>query len=267
MWVMVKEAHVVARAVQLWPLGNWAGRAPVPQGRPSRINRDRRSARPCLSSPTPWLAEFPIPTADSGLSWITTGPDGALWFTEIFSNKVGRITAAGVITEFPIPGPSRGLESITTGSDGALWFTEIDTNQIGRITTDGVITHFNIPTAISAPQVITAGPDGALWFTEQIANQIGRITTDGVLNPDTAGVGNVPTTWSIVGTGDFNGDGKWDILWRDTSGNVAIWEMNGTTVLNPDTADGKCAYHLVYCRHRRLQRGWQLGHTLARHQR
>src|SRR5229473_1678208 len=39
-----------------------------------------------------------------------------------------------------------------------------------------------------------------------------------------------------AGTGDFNGDGKSDILWRDTSGNVAIWEMNGTTVLNPNTA-------------------------------
>jgi hypothetical protein len=38
------------------------------------------------------------------------------------------------------------------------------------------------------------------------------------------------------GTGDFDGDGKTDILWRDTSGNVAIWEMNGTTVLNPNTA-------------------------------
>jgi VCBS repeat protein len=27
-----------------------------------------------------------------------------------------------------------------------------------------------------------------------------------------------------------------DVLWRDTSGNVAIWEMNGTTILNPNSS-------------------------------
>jgi hypothetical protein len=54
-----------------------------------------------------------------------------------------------------------------------------------------------------------------------------------VLNLAASFVGNVPTVWTIVGTGDFNGDGKSDILWRDTGGNVVIWEMNGTSVLNP----------------------------------
>jgi hypothetical protein len=41
----------------------------------------------------------------------------------------------------------------------------------------------------------------------------------------------VSADWTMVGGGDFNGDAKADILWRHTNGNVAIWLMNGTTVI------------------------------------
>jgi len=34
-----------------------------------------------------------------------------------------------------------------------------------------------------------------------------------------------------MGAGDYNNDGKSDILWQNSSGAVAIWEMNGTSVL------------------------------------
>ena len=37
-------------------------------------------------------------------------------------------------------------------------------------------------------------------------------------------------SWSVAGLGDFNADGKRDILWRDTSGEVSAWMMNGTTI-------------------------------------
>ena len=39
----------------------------------------------------------------------------------------------------------------------------------------------------------------------------------------TTGLGSVPTSFSIVQTGDYNGDGASDILWQDNQGNIAIW--------------------------------------------
>jgi hypothetical protein len=55
----------------------------------------------------------------------------------------------------------------------------------------------------------------------------------GVLNPSAALVGKVAyPKWTIIGLGDFNGDGHADVLWRDTSGDLAIWEMNGTQIIN-----------------------------------
>jgi FG-GAP repeat len=41
---------------------------------------------------------------------------------------------------------------------------------------------------------------------------------------------HIPAPWFVAGTGDFNGDGKSDILWRDDSGNTSMWFMNGTMV-------------------------------------
>ncbi|WP_319799192.1 VCBS repeat-containing protein, partial [Nitrobacter sp.] len=38
--------------------------------------------------------------------------------------------------------------------------------------------------------------------------------------------------WHIQESGDFNGDGKADILWRSDAGQVAVWFMDGAHVSN-----------------------------------
>jgi hypothetical protein len=44
-------------------------------------------------------------------------------------------------------------------------------------------------------------------------------------------INTVPINWNIAGTGDFNGDRKVDILWRNNSGADAIWFMSGAMTL------------------------------------
>jgi hypothetical protein len=45
------------------------------------------------------------------------------------------------------------------------------------------------------------------------------------LRTGTTSIANPGGTWSIAGVGDYNGDGTSDILWRDASGTVAVWQM------------------------------------------
>ncbi len=50
------------------------------------------SARSTLA---PIVTEYPTLSSDSGPAGITSGPDGALWFTELGDGKIGRITTGG----------------------------------------------------------------------------------------------------------------------------------------------------------------------------
>ena len=122
------------------------------------------------------IKDFPVLTANSNPYGITRGPDNALWFTEINSNKIGRITLHGKVTEFPTPTQNSSPLGIVTGPDNALWFTEQSGNKVGRITSRGQVVEFLVPTAQAAPTYITRGPNNTLWFTEQSASKIGRVT-------------------------------------------------------------------------------------------
>src|SRR4029453_645413 len=48
-----------------------------------------------------------------------------------------------------------------------------------------------------------------------------------VVYPDANAPAPVDLAWQVKGVGDFDGDGRSDILWRYTDGQVAIWRTAG----------------------------------------
>jgi virginiamycin B lyase len=109
---------------------------------------------------------------------ITLGPDGALWFTELGANLIGRVTVDGTLTEYAAPGGPVGIATVP-GDDG-LWYVEFNGDKIGRMSTDGTVTNeFAIPSPASAPLQIAGGPSRTVWFTESFlsptGNKVGRL--------------------------------------------------------------------------------------------
>jgi streptogramin lyase len=142
---------------------------------------------------------FTLPASDVYVTSIAAGPDGNLWFTENLdengatSQRIGRMTPAGVFSAFPVTAPFADgyLRQIIAGADGNLWVSleGSDANYnalgaIGKITPQGTITIYQLG-KYAVPMDMTVGPDHNLWFTTGF--EVGRVTPDGqtrLFDPD-----------------------------------------------------------------------------------
>ena len=81
--------------------------------------------------------------------------------------------------------------------------------------------------ATAAATFVAANDDGTL--TDWVAQSNGSFAANTV-NINSM----VPTNWHVAATGDFNGDGQVDILWRNDSGQLSDWlgTSNGSFVSN-----------------------------------
>ena len=130
----------------------------------------RRNRRPrlevmedrCLLSGISGYTEYSVPSGNTAW-YITTGPDGNLWFTDQQTSgvcNVGMINpTTHVVTEFALPTLSCMPREITTGPDGNLWFAEYANPKIGMVNpTTHAITEFAYPSSYGHGWGITAGP-------------------------------------------------------------------------------------------------------------
>jgi hypothetical protein len=105
-------------------------------------------------------------------------------------------------------------------------------NQIGNVAFNNVTVSDNYKRGIVA---IELNQPGSL---NNITGNIRGINPNGVTADITSVVNTVPVTKNnftlTVATAtfrsDFNNDGNSDILWRNTDGSIAQWQMNGSTV-------------------------------------
>ena len=151
-------------------------------------------------SPTPVApnvsAEIVLPTANSGPTAITRGPDSNVWVTEQKVSKIAKIAGLTNVTEYATITPNAGPSSIVTGPDSGLWITYSIADRIARITPgSGGFTEFPLSAGTHPQEIIAAGsPLGSnMYFTEFGANRIGVMTTAGILLSEfavpTAGAG------------------------------------------------------------------------------
>jgi virginiamycin B lyase len=99
-----------------------------------RINPDKSVEHFQLNT----LAALPI--------YLSAGPDGGIWGTELYGNSILNISKQGVVNEYAIPtANSRPIAVIPDPTGKFMWFTEEAGVKIGKIDMAGKITEYAVP--------------------------------------------------------------------------------------------------------------------------
>jgi virginiamycin B lyase len=151
---------------------------------------------------------------------LTSGKDGAIWFTEMLANRIGRISMAGDVTEVEIQGKGRYPRGIAVGPDGAIWFTHSE--EIGRLARDRKLSLYTLPSVDDLSEDICVDPNGNIWFSVwnyTYSHWIGRMTPRGQ-------IAKYPFTDDVFPMGLTIGpDGN---VWFTEYGSSEIGEMSET---------------------------------------
>ena len=164
------------------------------------------SASPGATAGSQIVSVFGVPTGCTGNSWVAAG-DGA-WLSVFPTAGTGPGTVTVSWTQNPTRSPRSSSASIAGFTFSVTQAPppadpKNDFNRDGWM--DLVFRH------------LTTG-DLVVWWMNGTTR-----TSSQYLNPY-----HVGANWRLAGTGDFNGDGKPDILWQEeTAGDLVVWFMNG----------------------------------------
>lgn len=161
-------------------------------------------------------------------SWLGL-PNGAF----VGNDPVARV--GGIPTSWKVAGladiDGDGLSDILWRNDsGALtdWLGQADGSFIAN---DVNALIYDIPTSWKVAGLADFNGDqraDILWRNDSgaLTNWLGRVDGGFTANDGNALIYDISTSWKVAGAGDFNGDGRSDILWRNDNGALTNWLAN-----------------------------------------
>lgn len=126
------------------------------------------------------LSVYSLPTEASGPSGLAVAPDGSIFVTELFGNKLAHLDARKhSIEEYPIPTPDAWPTGLSLRADGSVWFNCTKSNRIAWLTVEGLVRELPIPTNQTRSTGMVTDQNGDIWIAERDADKIGRLRLDG----------------------------------------------------------------------------------------
>ena len=182
-------------------------------------------------------------------SGIALDASGNLFIAEPANHRIRKVTSNGTISTVAGigspgysgdggPATSAQLSSpagVAVDTAGNIFIADTGNSSIRKVTPAGVISTIAgsgsagyggdgglaTKARLNQPRRVAVSSTGDLFIADTNNNRIRKVS----FGP--AALNEVAAT-----KGDFNGDGKTDILWHDTTGNVSMWLMDGFTVLD-----------------------------------
>jgi virginiamycin B lyase len=160
--------------------------APINQDEANQIRDYLTAAFPGKPRPKPVLVdgpakvefkEWPTPTPGSRPHDPLATPDGALWWSGQFANKIGRLDPkTGEMKEYPLPVKS-GPHGLINDKDGNIWYAGNFGGHIGKLDPKtGEVQTFKLPDPKARdPHTPLFDKNGILWFSVQNGGFMGRL--------------------------------------------------------------------------------------------
>jgi hypothetical protein len=165
-------------------------------------------------------------------------------YSVVVSNSSGSVTSQQAVLTITAAAPGQYTDLNGDGSSDLLFesdqgfLADWSVDKTGKLKTAGFLTPNNVGdvkwrivgegdfNGDTKTDILFQHTDGtlAVWYMNGTS-----LSSASLLSPSNPGDKN----WRVVGTGDFNGDKKTDIVFQHTDGTLAVWYMNGSTLSAP----------------------------------